>query len=141
MSDDNKYPDTHSPNGEVVRLFGRKKTAPAIKWGSGYLNRSDQDKISYLEKLASSLNDALSEMQDDRNRLSKIAFSQETQLRQAGLGASAQSDMLQQQITRWNADKEERLQRVQALQAQVREQAARIKDLEAMSGSDKETAQ
>jgi len=129
MSD--KYPDLKAPNGEVINLFDVRKIAPAIKWGSGYLKKSDAEKITYLEKLASSLNDALKMMQEDRNRLSTIAFAQEAQLRQAGVGATAQNDMLQQQITRWNADKEERLQRVQTLQAQVREQAARIKELEA----------
>ena len=128
MSDDDaKYPDLKPDDGPVLNLPTNGKAARPILWGHTYKSWSDETKIAYLEKLASSLNGALGDMQADRNRLSAIAFKQAAQLQQAAQRLQAQHELFQRQITTWNADKERRLTKIVSLQAQVGEQAKRLK--------------
>ena len=56
------------------------KQPPKINWGMLYKQKSDAEKIRYLEKLASAMNHAASLIQDERNELGRLCELTEAQL-------------------------------------------------------------
>ncbi len=84
-----------------------EKRPPKIQWGLLYGEKSDSDKITYLEKLASTMNHAAALIQDERNKLGKLCELKEQQLIKLSEGVRANNAMLQQEVTTMNAQRQE----------------------------------
>lgn len=100
---------------------------PKIKWGQAYLDMSDERKINYLEKLASSMNHAASLLQDERNKLGELCEKKEQQIQKLTVALAQNNFMIQEQITKHNADKQEYL-------STISKQNTKIKELEKSLG-------
>ena len=83
------------------------RRAPTINWGIIYKNKSDTNKIIYLEKLASAMNHAASLVQEERNALGKLCAIKEEQIQQLTKAMHANSNMLQSEVTKMNAMKQD----------------------------------
>ena len=82
------------------------KRPPMIQWGLLYQAKTDQEKIRYLEKLASSMNHAASLIQDERNQLGALCALKEQQIVTLNHTVTANNAMLQQEVTRMNEDRQ-----------------------------------
>jgi len=83
-----------------------EKRPPKISWGKLYRAKSDAEKITYLEKLAATMNYAASLIQDERNQLNKLCELKEQQLTKMAESVEANNAMLQQEVTRMNEDRQ-----------------------------------
>lgn len=95
--------------------------APRIKWGDKYQKKSDADKILYLQRLASTMNHAAYLIQNERNELLELMQLKEKQLEAMAANLDANNNMIQQQITKMNANKQEYHKRIASLNNQIRE--------------------
>ncbi len=106
----------HRLDDEIV-----SKTPPRIQWGEGYKLMRDDQKIEYLEKLASTMNHAAYLIQGERDQLLELYDMKEKKLEAMSASLNANNDMIQQQITKMNADKQEFLKSIASLKATIRE--------------------
>ena len=97
-----------------------EKNPPKIKWGEQYKNRTDAEKITYLEKLASAMNHAAYLIQKERDELNKLCELKEKQLAQVKKGIDANNMMLQQEITRMNTQRQDYNEQIATLSAKIR---------------------
>ena len=136
---DGKYPDLLPPDemppefSKIDRLPTMEKNAPMISWGCVFEEWPDTRKIDYLKKLASTMNHAADVLQTERNEIIKIAKAQETQIAQVAETEQQNRNLLQQQMTKANADKEALNQRIVELVQQVK---ALKKEVKAFGGDD-----
>lgn len=100
--------------------------APKIKWGHIYEKWPADRKLTYLEKLATSMNHAASLIQDERNQLVTLVELKEQQIEQAQKDVNANNAMLQAQITKHNAEKQDLLKASMALQAEIKTLKAEV---------------
>lgn len=77
-----------------------------IKWGKKYEQWPDKDKIRYLEKLASSMNNAARLLQDERNELLPLIKLKEEQVVKITAAIESNNNMLQIEVTRMNTDRQ-----------------------------------
>jgi predicted nucleic acid-binding Zn-ribbon protein len=75
---------------------------PKIKWGLLYQDKSDEEKIRFLEKLAASMNHAAALIQDERDKLNELCEKKEQQLMQMAKNVRDNNSMLQQEVTNMN---------------------------------------
>lgn len=94
---------------------------PRIAWGKKYETKTDVEKISYLEKLASSMNHAAFIIQNERNDLLELMAIKEKQVVTMAANLDANNNMIQQQVTKMNAEKQEYFKTIAALNKQIRE--------------------
>ena len=80
---------------------------PRIKWGRIYLDKmSNEQKITYLERLASTMNHAAATVQRECNEARALCEKKEQQLMIMKTNLDQNGDMLIQQITKLNADRQ-----------------------------------
>ena len=94
---------------------------PKIKWGKIYQGKqkdpqrskpnkpylwNDKDRIAYLEKLAATMNHAADLIQTERNKLLEIYDKQEGKIEQMRLALEANTEMLQSEIAKMNAERQ-----------------------------------
>ncbi len=97
------------------------KNPPKISWGKKYQMKTDAEKISYLEKLASSMNNAAFLIQNERNDLLELLSTKDRQVTIMAANLDANNNMIQQQVTKMNAEKQEYFKTIAALNTKVRE--------------------
>ncbi len=95
--------------------------APMIAWGDGYNIMTDAEKIKYLQKLASTMNHAAFLIQNERNDLIKLYDQKELKVESMASALDTNNEMIQQQITKMNADKQKFLKSIAKLKATIRE--------------------
>ncbi len=95
--------------------------APKIAWGDGYNMMTDAKKIKYLEKLASTMNHAAYLVQSERDDLIKLYDEKELKIRTMSESLDANNNMIQQQITKMNEQKQLFLKSIAELKATIRE--------------------
>lgn len=116
MNDKIEYPDFVNE-----QLFKRYSIgAERIQFGDAWKARPDEDKIEYLIKLASSLNQAAVKIQEERNKLNAILFTKENQLVACNKGRTQDREMIQKQLLRENETKEKLIQENQSLRAEIK---------------------
>ena len=98
-----------------------EKRPPKIRWGELYKKLSDEAKIRYLEKLASTMNHAASLIQNERNQLMELCALKEQQLIKMSEAVSKNNAMLQHEVTRMNEQRQGYNRELARLNAQVRE--------------------
>ena len=79
---------------------------PRITWLDGYKKKSPEAKIEYLEKLASTMNHAARLVSDERDKMVELCVKKEKQLEVMSKQIEANNDMLQQEVTRMNAQRQ-----------------------------------
>lgn len=93
---------------------------PQIRWGEQYLSRSDEGKIEYLEKLASTMNHAAAVIQDERNQLNELCDKKEKQIESMKVAIDQNNEMIQQQVTKMNSERQLYNQAIAELKAKIR---------------------
>jgi len=79
---------------------------PKIAWGKIYQSSSNEEKIEYLEKLASTMNHAASLIQDERNQLNKLCELKEQQIEKLKEAMDANNNMLQSEVAKINEERQ-----------------------------------
>jgi hypothetical protein len=79
---------------------------PKIAWGSVYVAWTDGERLSYVEKLACTMNHAAMLIQNERNQLLELCEQKEAQLTSIKRSLDANNEMIQQQVTTMNADRQ-----------------------------------
>jgi len=97
------------------------KRPPKIKWGMKYTNKSANEKIKYLEKLASSMNHAAYLVQEERNELGILCEKKERQIESMAKSLCDNNTMIQQEITRMNSDRQYYNKQIALLNAKLGE--------------------
>ena len=98
-----------------------KNNAPKIKWGLRFHHMPDGRKIDYLKGLASAMNHAAFIIQGERNQLLEICKKQEVQIGVIQKGLDANNEMVQQQMTSLNAERQSFNKSAAAMKARIRE--------------------
>ena len=94
---------------------------PRIQWGRIYKEKmSDAEKITYLERLASTMNHAASLIQTERNNMGKLCERKEMQLAVLKKTVDQNGAMLQHEITRLNADRQHFVDEITKLRNELR---------------------
>lgn len=94
---------------------------PRIQWGRIYREKmSDAEKIAYLERLASTMNHAAALLQKERNTMGTLCEKKEAQLIVMKKNIDKSDEMLQQQITRLNADRQNFVDEITKLRNKIR---------------------
>lgn len=94
---------------------------PKINWGMIYKEKTADEKIEYLEKLASSMNHAAKLIQDERNELGRLCELKETQLTKMNASLIANNNMIQQEITKMNLMRQDYNEQIKTLSSKIRE--------------------
>lgn len=94
---------------------------PKIKWGEGYRASTDAEKVTYLEKLAATMNHAAFLIQNERNALGELCEKKEQQLVKMKEAMDANNNMIQQQVTRMNEQRNAAAAHVSKLNKKIRE--------------------
>ncbi len=94
---------------------------PKIKWGVRYQAWPDREKISYLEKLAATMNHAAFLVQGERDQFGALCEKKEAQIVAMKKALDENNNMIQSEITRQNKEKQELLAVIAKLNARVRE--------------------
>ena len=109
---------------------GSAHKIPMIAFGDDYRKWDDKHKISYLEKLASSMNHAADVMQTERNLAMNSLKQVQEFLVSAGAELEAQKNLLITQITTDNAEKQETALIIQDLQKENRRMSKLLDNLQ-----------
>ncbi len=123
IKEDNKQEDWiavgfHKLDDNII-----EKRPPKIKWGVIYRNMDDNEKIRYLENLASVMNHAAFIIQNERNQLGELCEKKEEQIKALNKRANDASLMLQHEITRMN-------EKTQGYHSDIAKLNQKIRDLE-----------
>ena len=102
--------------------------APKITWGRIYQSSSNEEKIDYLEKLASTMNHAASLIQDERNQLNKLCELKEQQIEKLKEAMDANNNMLQSEVAKINEERQKFNESKAGLKGQALK--ARLKSLQ-----------
>lgn len=98
-----------------------KKNAPKISWGMQYQAMEDQDKVKYLEKLSATMNYAAHLIQTERNKLLELMERKEAQIVNMSKALKDNNEMILQQLTKFNEQKQEYHKVIAELNKQLRE--------------------
>lgn len=96
---------------------------PRITFEQGFYDKSDDAKLKYLVRLASTMNHASKLVSIERDELVKLLVLKDQQLEAQEESVRRNMEMLQSEVTRMNEQK-------QGFHAEVRRLNARIKELE-----------
>ena len=102
--------------------------APKITWGRIYQSSSNEEKIDYLEKLASTMNHAASLIQDERNQLNKLCELKEQQIEKLKAAMDQNNGMLQSEVAKINEERQKFNESKAGLKGQALK--ARLKSLQ-----------
>jgi len=94
---------------------------PKIKWGLVYQASSDEQKITYLEKLAAAMNHAAHLIQSERDKLSVLCVKKEEQIKSLKKALDQNNDMIQSEITRMNSERQDYNKAAAEANAKIRE--------------------
>lgn len=97
------------------------KRPPKIKWGPIYLSKTDAEKVAYLEKLAAAMNHAAHLIQGERDQLGGLCEKKEEQIASMKTALDQNNAMIQSQITKMNAEKQELLNAIITKNNRIRE--------------------
>lgn len=97
-----------------------EQNPPKINWGQLYLDKSFEDRLAYAEKLASVMNQAAALIQKERDELNELCRNKERQLTTMSRAMAQNNAMIQSEVTRMNADKQEILKEVARLKSEIR---------------------
>jgi len=97
------------------------RNPPKIKWGKEYLDWPDDRKIRYLEKLSAAMNEAAHLVQVERDELNRLIILKEEQLTQLSKAMAANNNMLQQEVTKMNAERQSFNTAVAKLNQEIRD--------------------
>ncbi len=132
MGEETNYPDsppdTLGDLKDIKRLPGMNNRSK-IKWGDEYRSWPIEKRLDYAERLAASMNNAASVLQDERNNLLEVARSQEKQLEQAKVTAHQSTQIMHQQIAQTAAEKQQLYNQIVQLQSELKQSRIRIKEL------------
>lgn len=98
-----------------------ERRPPKIKWGRLYGDMSDEAKVTYLEKLAATMNHAAYLIQEERNKLGVLCDMKEKQLLKMAEAVRVNNDMLQHEVTRMNEQRQGYNREVARLNERIRE--------------------
>lgn len=93
---------------------------PRIEWGRIYGEKTEAEKIEYLQKLCASYNDAANRIQAQRDELGELCGKKEKQIESLEAGMRANNAMLQSEVTRLNEDRQQMLKTVAELNAKLK---------------------
>ena len=93
---------------------------PKIRWGERYLSWSPQKKIEYLEKFAASRNHAAYLIQGERDQLNELCEKKEAQIHGLGKAMAQNSAMLQTEVTKMNAQRQDYHRNISRLNAEIK---------------------
>ena len=132
MTPDDDVRDFKSAEDMVDETFVRKtRSVPMITFGHEFKERSDADKIDYLWKLASSLNDAAQQIQRERDELNEIAFKQHAQIKELERSRAADRQMIHRQLESANGKYQDLLKENQGLNREITKLEQEIEGLKA----------
>ena len=115
------YPDL------VTETFDRKTgSTPMIEFSDLWWAREAEDRVNYLHKLASSLDDAAKKLQKENNEMNELLFKKEAQLDAAHKAMGTDRSMIQKQLINENAKQQKLLEENQALRAEIKALEARL---------------
>jgi uncharacterized protein YydD (DUF2326 family) len=80
---------------------------PKINWGKLYEDKTDAEKIIYLEKLAATMNHAAYLIQTERNELGELCERKEAQIESMKQSLDQNNEMIQGTITQQNAERQQ----------------------------------
>lgn len=95
--------------------------APKITFLPGFYKKEDAVKIEYLKKLASTMNHAAKLISEERDRMGTMLVAKDKQLKIALEQLAGANAMVQSEVTRMNAKKQEYTKNIAELSARVRE--------------------
>jgi predicted nucleic acid-binding Zn-ribbon protein len=113
---------TDKKDNWVSGLFKRTtgNNAKKITLSPEFYARPLKDQVNYLIKLASSLNHAAQQIQEERDELSKLLFQKDGQLVKYQKQLGQDRGMIQQQLVRENQKRQELLEENQRLRAEIK---------------------
>jgi flagellar capping protein FliD len=94
---------------------------PRIKWGDIYKKWPEDQKVAYLEKLASSMNHAARLIQGERDQLGRLCEQKERQIITLKKALDENNVMIQSEITRMNEDRQQFNAKIASLNKELRE--------------------
>lgn len=83
-----------------------EKNPPKIRWGGVYLLMSNEGKIDYLQKLASTMNHAAWLIQGERDQLITLCELKEKQLLSQQESVRQNNEMLHTEVEKMNAQRQ-----------------------------------
>ena len=98
-----------------------KNNPPNIKWGELYKTWEEGRKVEYLEKLCATMNHAARLIQDERNALNELCEHKEGQLVQLAAAMEQNTNMVQQQVTKMNEERQQYNAAYAQLNAELKE--------------------
>jgi exonuclease VII small subunit len=129
-----KEPDlvADPPKGfkKLKPINGMKPKPPNINWGFEFENWKTARQLRYLKKLACAMNHAADLLQQERDELNRILFKKEQIIKDIYKKYADQTDLLNAELSTFNKNKQELLERVQNLDRQNAVLRKTIEDLE-----------
>lgn len=98
-----------------------KDHPPKIQWGLIYREWADEDKVAYLEKLAAAMNHAAYLIQNERNQLGELCELKESQITALKAALDQNNAMIQGEITKMNAERQQYNGAIAGLNKQLKE--------------------
>lgn len=99
---------------------------PRISWGILYRKMTDEEKISYLERLAASMNKAAATIQEERDKFGRLCELKEMHILELTRRLNANNQMLQQQVTSMNESRQALNAEMARLNGEVRRLTAEL---------------
>lgn len=97
-----------------------KPNPPKIKWSALYKEWDADKKIHYLENLASTMNFAAAQIQQERDWFAEMCTKKEQQIESIKEANAQNNALLQSEITRMNAERQQYNKAFADLNAEVR---------------------
>jgi uncharacterized protein (DUF2344 family) len=102
---------------------------PRIKFSDDFFEQPQKDQVEYLIKLASSLNDALEKMQDERNSLLATKDFLNNSIKNSEKALDIQKEIVRKTITDANESRNNLSEKIRLLEDRVRAQDTVIEEL------------
>lgn len=94
---------------------------PKINWGKLYLNKSDEERLAFAEKLAASMNHAAFMIQKERDKLNDLITLKERQVKNVQAALDQNNKLLQERLDGMNVERHEFTKTIAGLKAKIRE--------------------
>lgn len=109
------------------------KRPPKINWGERYRQSPPKVQIQYLEKLASTMNNAAYLIQGERNELGNLCEKKEGQIIQLSKAMDDNTKMLQSEMTKINEERQRFNSAIAERNTEIRELKKKIEELQAVN--------
>lgn len=93
---------------------------PKIEWQPSWFERTDESKIAYLTKLANTMNHAAALLQAERDEFARLCELKEGQLQKQKDAVERNNEMLQQEVTHMNEQRQQYHKNIQRLNGRIR---------------------